>query len=127
MRQYAYLIKLGGDAEISAALHRGVTDGMRQLAGRHNSEAVMRVAIHRGRGSDYWSTRIAEARCLYDTPEPPRLLRALLACYGLIVYLASAANRAQSIVLTPQHHRTTTNTKRRKKRRTKSNAHRVRH
>lgn len=105
MRKYAYLIKLGGDAQIAGALRDGVTRGMRQMAGEHASEAVLRVAVHRGRGEDYWATKIAEARYLYNTPEPPRALRWLLAGYGLICYAVAAACRAQRIVLTPEGRR----------------------
>lgn len=87
MARYGYVIKLGGDTEIAKALEGGVTSAMnRRALASAGSEAVMRVTIHRGRGSDYWETKIAEARYLYDTPQPPRVLRWLLVGYGLICY-----------------------------------------
>lgn len=96
--RYGYVIKLGGDAEISRALESGVVSAMRQCVPSAGSEAVMRVTIHRGRGSDYWETKIAEARYLYDTPQPPRVLRWLLVSYGLICYGVSRLYHMQDKV-----------------------------
>lgn len=95
----AYLIKYGGDREIAGALARGVDAGMRAQLRNWDNEAVMRVALHRGRGSEYWETMIAEARELYDTPEPCRVARWLLAVWGLICYLTSLAYHAQDRLL----------------------------
>lgn len=87
--RYGYAIRLGGDTDIARALASGIETGTRQLLPTAASEAVMRVTLHRGRGPDYWEELIAEARCLYDTPEPPRPVRWLLAAYGLICWLVS--------------------------------------
>ena len=99
MKRFGYLIKLGGDREISGALKNGVDRAMLESLQGASSQAVMRVAIHRGRGSDYWQTKITEARYLYDTPTPPRLVRALLTGYGLICYGVSRLYHAQEGLL----------------------------
>lgn len=99
MRRFGYAIRTGGDPEIARALASGISRGTRDEITDAASEAVMRVTVHRGRDSEYWETKITEARFLYDTPEPPRILQALLVCYGFICYWVSQAFHAQELVL----------------------------
>lgn len=111
-----YVIRLGGDMGIAAALAEGVAEGTRraplqadqmalvqeEIRRQRTAEDIKNVAIHRGRRPEDWALLIAKARADYGQTVPGALargIRRLQAGWALIVWAVAMAYRAQSKVL----------------------------
>ena len=85
MKRFGFVIKSGGDPEISGALVAGVEQGMRQYVPRH-SAAVRRLDL-RSRTREELIGMIADARRQYGhVRRLPGWADRLLGFYGLMCY-----------------------------------------
>ena len=98
MKRYGYMIKLGGDREIAAALARG-TEGNMKLLPAGNSEAVRRVAMYQ-HSPEEWEEMRRDARRLYGHNRPVKGIRgALLVAYAMVCYAVGCAyDRAEALL-----------------------------
>ena len=84
MRRFGYVIRMGGDAEISGALAAGIDAGTRNEVRQAASEAVRRVAMMQHTPEE-WAEMIEDARVIYGgnryTPKP---LKWLLIVYAML-------------------------------------------
>lgn len=85
MKRYGYLVRLGGDAEVSEALERGVRGAMLP-APRDNNELCRRVAMWQHTPEE-WARMTRKARRKYRKNRMPQgVAGALLVGYALICY-----------------------------------------
>ena len=110
MARYGYVIRMGGDPEISAALRDGVEMGTRGTTSPglrppspkgegSGSETARRLAMMRHTPEE-WRRMTEDARVIYGGQRyRPRWLERLLAGYALICYGLSRAYRAQDRLL----------------------------
>lgn len=94
-RRAAVVLIRGGDPDLSGAIAEGMMAAMAQrthdkatssvsaealppspggkaFGTATTADLIVRVAVHRGRGPEYWETMIAEARYNYGQPARPR-------------------------------------------------------
>lgn len=90
--RYGYMIRLGGDREISEALARGADASMQLIPARaSSSEAVRRVAMWQHTPEE-WHRMTLDARRRYRRNRQPQGVRkALLVGYALACYGVSLA------------------------------------
>ena len=98
--RYGYVIRIGGDPEIRAALRDGVLKGTPEReAPARGSDAVRRVAMHQHTPEE-WAAMTTQARYDYGQTRPaPRWAQRLLVAYAMMCYWIAQAFRAQSKVL----------------------------
>lgn len=90
MKRYGYLVRLGGDAEVSNALERGVRGAMLP-APRDNNELCRRVAMWQHTPQE-WRQMTLDARRRYRRNKPIEGVGgALLIAYAMVCYCAQAA------------------------------------
>ena len=95
MMRFGYVIRVGGDPEISGALAEGMAEGARRAGtataqrpafAPHSSEAVRRVAMHQHTPEE-WARMTEEARVVYGgRPWAPRWAETLLIGWALVCY-----------------------------------------
>jgi len=101
MARYGYVIRMGGDPEISGALRDGMERGTptRALGERPYGETARRLAMMRHTPEE-WRQMTEDARVVYGGQRyRPRWMERLLAGYALICYGLSRAYRAQDRLL----------------------------
>lgn len=99
--RYGYVIRIGGDPEIRAALRDGVLKGTpaQEQAPKKGSDAVRRVAMHQHTPEE-WEAMTTKARYDYgQTRQAPRWAQRLLVAYAMLCYGIAQAFRAQRFVL----------------------------
>ena len=99
--RYGYVIRIGGDPEIGAALRDGVLKGTpeREQPTARGSDAVRRVAMMQHTPEE-WAAMTTKARYDYgQTRRAPRWAQRLLVAYALLCYGIAQAFRAQRFVL----------------------------
>ena len=90
MKRFGYLVRLGGDAEVSEALERGVRGAMLP-APRDNNEACRRVAMWQHTPQE-WREMTLDARRRYRRNRRPQGVgKALLVGYALVCLGVHAA------------------------------------
>jgi hypothetical protein len=103
MKRYGYLVRLGGDAEVSEALSRGVRGAMLPVP-RDRNEACRRVAMWQHTPQE-WRQMTRDARRKYRHNKPIRgasgalLVGYAMVCYGVQVafdWLWDAIDRRRS-------------------------------
>jgi len=111
-----YVIRLGGDMQIAAALAEGVAEGTRraplqadqmalvqeEIRRQRTAEDIKNVAVHRGRTPEDWALLIAKAQADHGQVAPGALrrgVRRLQAGWALIVWAVVQAYRAQDRIL----------------------------
>lgn len=111
-----YVIRLGGDMGIAAALAEGVAEGTRraplkadeialvqeEIRRQRTAEDIKNVALHRGRTPEDWQLLIVKARAEHGQIEPGALrrgVRVLQAGWALIVWAIVQAYKAQDRIL----------------------------
>ena len=111
MARYGYVIRMGGDPEISAALREGMEKGSPTRTS--SVTACGRATFPRGEGSDTirrlammrhtpeeWRQMTEEARVIHGGRKIlPRWVERLLVAYAMICYGLSRAYRAQDRLL----------------------------
>ena len=99
MKRYGYVIRIGGDPEISEALRSGMEAGTRKEIRKAGSEAVRRVAMMQHTPEE-WAQMIEDARVIYGGRKVlPRWAERLLVGWALICWAVSRAHHAQERVL----------------------------
>ena len=94
--RYGYVIRIGGDPEISGALEAGLRAATPQR--RAGEDAIRRVAMMRHTPEE-WQAMIAKAQYDYGQDRPaPRWARGLLGVWGLVCCGMSRLYHAQEIV-----------------------------
>ena len=99
--RYGYVIRIGGDPEIRAALRDGMMTGTpeREQAPARGSDAVRRVAMMQHTPEE-WAAMTTQARYDYgQTRQAPRWAQRLLVAYAMLCYGIAQAFRAQRYVL----------------------------
>ena len=90
MKRYGYLVRLGGDVEVSEALARGVRGAMLPVP-RDNNELCRRVAMWQHTPEE-WNRMTRKARKKYRHNKPIEGVGgALLVGYAMICYGAQVA------------------------------------
>jgi len=90
MKRFGYLVRLGGDAEVSEALDRGVRGAMLPVP-RENNEACRRVAMWQHTPQE-WREMTLDARRRYRRNRRPQGVgKALLIGYALVCLGVHAA------------------------------------
>lgn len=85
MKRYGYLVRLGGDAEVSEALERGVRGAMLPVP-RDNNELCRRVAMWQHTPQE-WREMTLDARRKYRRNKPiTGVGGALLVGYAMVCY-----------------------------------------
>ena len=85
MKRYGYLVRLGGDTEVSEALGRGVRGAMLPVP-RDNNELCRRVAMWQHTPEE-WRRMTREARRKYRKNRMPQgVAGALLVGYAMVCY-----------------------------------------
>ncbi len=101
MARYGYVIRMGGDPEISGALRDGMEKGTREREQppAKGSDAVRRLAMMRHTPEE-WRQMTEEARVIHGGRKIlPRWAERLLVAYAMICYGLSRAYRAQDRLL----------------------------
>ena len=89
VKKFGYLVRLGGDAEVSEALDRGVRGAMLPVP-RENNEACRRVAMWQHTPQE-WREMTLDARRRYRRNRRPQGIgKALLIGYALVCLGVSA-------------------------------------
>ena len=99
MARYGYVIRMGGDPEISGALAAGIEAGSTAQRPAPGSDAVRRVAMMQHTPEE-WARMTQEARVIYGGRRyMPRWAERLLVAWAMLCYGISRAYRAQDMVL----------------------------
>lgn len=102
MARYGYVIRMGGDPEISGALRNGMEKGTQALPadeGGATSETIRRLAMMRHTPEE-WRQMTEEARVIHGGRKIlPRWVERLLVAYAMICYGISRAYRVQDRLL----------------------------
>lgn len=98
--RYGYVIRIGGDPEIGAALRDGMMKGTPEReAPARGSDAVRRVAMMQHTPEE-WAAMTTKARYDYgQTRQAPRWAQRLLVAYAMLCYSIAMAFKAQRFVL----------------------------
>ena len=93
MKRFGFIIKSGGDPEITGALESGVDQGTRLAIAQRSSEAVRRVDMMRHTPEEL-NEMILEARYEYGENRPlPGWAARMLGLYGLMCYVVGMSWR----------------------------------
>lgn len=99
MKRFGYVIRVGGDPEISGALAEGIRAGTPEEIRNTGSDAVRRVAMMRHTPEE-WARMTEDARVFYGGRAwCPKWAKALLVGYAMLCYGMSRAFRAQDRIL----------------------------
>ena len=86
MKRFGFVIRTGGDPEITGALIDGIEQGVREARGKHCREAVRRLDM-KCRTREELLGMIAEAQAQYGNVRPlPGWAARALGLYGLVCY-----------------------------------------
>lgn len=89
MKRFGYLVRLGGDAEISEALARGTTAAMVPVP-REYSDACRRVAMWQ-HSPEEWRAMTRDARRKYGRNRRPKGLGKILLVSWAITWMGARA------------------------------------
>lgn len=93
MKRFGFIIKTGGDPEITGALQSGVDQGTRLAIAQRSSDAVRRVDMMRHTPEEL-DEMIMQARLDYGRNRPlPGWAARMLGLYGLACYVVGMSWR----------------------------------